>query len=46
VPETLLSGNHEQIRQWRTQAAMEKTARLRPDLTEAATADFKYDRKN
>jgi tRNA (guanine37-N1)-methyltransferase len=46
VPETLLSGNHEQIRQWRTQAALEKTARLRPDLKEAAPADFKYDRKN
>ncbi|HEX5431697.1 MAG TPA: tRNA (guanosine(37)-N1)-methyltransferase TrmD [Bryobacteraceae bacterium] len=32
VPETLLSGNHEEIRRWRWQAALEKTARLRPDL--------------
>ncbi len=32
VPEVLLSGNHEQIRLWRREAAMEKTARLRPDL--------------
>jgi len=32
VPEILLGGNHEQIRQWRRQAAIEKTARLRPDL--------------
>jgi tRNA (guanine37-N1)-methyltransferase len=32
VPETLLSGNHEQIRQWRQQAALEKTRRNRPDL--------------
>ena len=32
VPEVLLGGNHEQIRQWRRRAAMEKTARLRPDL--------------
>ena len=32
VPEALLSGNHEQIRIWRRQAALEKTARLRPDL--------------
>jgi len=32
VPEALLSGNHERIRQWRRQAALEKTARLRPDL--------------
>lgn len=46
VPEVLLSGNHEQIRRWRQQAALEKTARLRPDLQEAAQADFKYDRKN
>ncbi len=32
VPEVLLSGNHEQIRIWRREAAIEKTARLRPDL--------------
>jgi tRNA (guanine37-N1)-methyltransferase len=32
VPETLLSGNHEQIRQWRRQRALEKTWRKRPDL--------------
>ena len=32
VPDVLIGGNHEQIRQWRMQAAREKTARLRPDL--------------
>lgn len=32
APEVLLSGNHEQVRRWRKRAAMEKTARLRPDL--------------
>lgn len=32
VPDTLLGGNHEEIRRWRKQAAYEKTARLRPDL--------------
>jgi len=32
VPDVLLSGNHEQIRQWRRQAAREKTAKNRPDL--------------
>jgi tRNA (guanine37-N1)-methyltransferase len=32
VPEILLSGNHEEIRRWRQRAALEKTARLRPDL--------------
>jgi tRNA (guanine37-N1)-methyltransferase len=34
VPETLLGGNHEEIRKWRQRAALEKTARLRPDLLE------------
>jgi len=34
VPETLLSGHHEQIRRWRRQAALEKMERLRPDLAE------------
>ncbi|MEN6532036.1 MAG: tRNA (guanosine(37)-N1)-methyltransferase TrmD [Bryobacteraceae bacterium] len=33
-PEVLLSGNHEEIRRWRSKAALEKTARLRPDLLE------------
>jgi tRNA (guanine37-N1)-methyltransferase len=32
APEVLLGGNHEQIRQWRLKAALEKTARCRPDL--------------
>jgi len=32
APEVLLSGNHEEIRRWRRQAALEKTARLRPEL--------------
>ena len=32
VPEVLLGGNHEQIRRWRRQAALEKTHRNRPDL--------------
>jgi tRNA (guanine37-N1)-methyltransferase len=32
VPDMLLSGNHEQIRQWRRQRALEKTWRRRPDL--------------
>lgn len=34
APEILLNGHHEQIRKWRKQAALEKTARLRPDLLE------------
>lgn len=32
VPEVLLSGNHEEVRRWRRRAALEKTARLRPEL--------------
>jgi tRNA (guanine37-N1)-methyltransferase len=32
IPDTLLSGHHEEIRKWRKQAAQEKTARQRPDL--------------
>ena len=38
VPEVLLGGNHEQIRKWRKQAALEKTARLRPDLKDGPAA--------
>jgi len=32
APEVLLNGNHEEIRKFRRHAALEKTARLRPDL--------------
>ena len=35
APEVLLGGNHAHIRQWREQAAHEKTARLRPDLLDS-----------
>ena len=37
VPEALMSGNHEEIRRWRRQRALEKTLRNRPDLLEGAT---------
>jgi tRNA (guanine37-N1)-methyltransferase len=36
VPEALMSGNHEEIRKWRHQRALEKTLRNRPDLLEGA----------
>jgi tRNA (guanine37-N1)-methyltransferase len=36
IPDVLLNGNHEEIRRWRRQAALDKTARLRPDLLEPA----------
>ena len=32
VPETLISGDHEAVRKWRHDAAVEKTKRNRPDL--------------
>jgi tRNA (guanine37-N1)-methyltransferase len=32
VPQALLTGNHEEIRRWRRQKALEKTLRNRPDL--------------
>src|ERR1700691_4537979 len=36
VPEALMSGNHEEIRKWRRQRALEKTLRNRPELLEGA----------
>jgi tRNA (guanine37-N1)-methyltransferase len=36
VPEVLSSGNHEQIRRWRRERALEKTLKNRPDLLETA----------
>jgi tRNA (guanine37-N1)-methyltransferase len=32
VPDILVSGHHEQVRQWRRQAALERTRQRRPDL--------------
>ena len=37
VPDVLISGNHEDIRRWRRQRALEKTLRNRPDLLDGAT---------
>lgn len=34
VPDVLLSGNHERIRDWEIQQSLERTRRLRPDLLE------------
>jgi tRNA (guanine37-N1)-methyltransferase len=36
VPEALVSGNHDEIRRWRRQRALEKTFRYRPELLERA----------
>jgi tRNA (guanine37-N1)-methyltransferase len=32
VPDVLVSGHHEQVREWRRQAALERTRQRRPDL--------------
>ncbi|MGA2419608.1 MAG: tRNA (guanosine(37)-N1)-methyltransferase TrmD [Candidatus Acidiferrum sp.] len=34
VPEVLIGGNHAEVAKWRSQAALEKTRRNRPDLLE------------
>ena len=39
VPEVLAGGDHMQVRRWRREAALRKTARNRPDLLEAAALD-------
>jgi tRNA (guanine37-N1)-methyltransferase len=36
VPEVLAGGNHEQVRRWRREKALEKTLRNRPDLLQHA----------
>lgn len=36
VPEVLAGGNHEQIRRWRRERALEKTLKNRPDLLDVA----------
>jgi tRNA (guanine37-N1)-methyltransferase len=38
VPEVLLGGNHEEIRRWRREKALEKTRRNRPDLLAGAAS--------
>jgi tRNA (guanine37-N1)-methyltransferase len=35
VPEVLINGNHQQIRNWRREQALKKTLRNRPDLLES-----------
>jgi tRNA (guanine37-N1)-methyltransferase len=39
VPEVLLSGNHAEIRRWRTREALARTLALRPDLLPGAELD-------
>ena len=39
VPEVLMYGNHDEIRRWRRQKALEKTVRNRPDLLDGRGAE-------
>ena len=39
VPEVLLSGNHQEVRQWRRQQALRRTFERRPDLLSKAELD-------
>ena len=41
VPEVLLSGNHEKIRQWRLQQSLVRTKQRRPDLLDKLELDDK-----
>ena len=40
VPDILLSGNHEKIREWRREEAVKLTEKLRPDLLEKEKIDI------
>lgn len=42
VPEVLLSGHHEQIRQWRLKKRVEKTLLVRPDLLQKGLETGRY----
>ncbi|HUQ44125.1 MAG TPA: tRNA (guanosine(37)-N1)-methyltransferase TrmD [Candidatus Limnocylindria bacterium] len=44
VPDVLVGGNHEAVRQWRRQAALERTRAQRPDLLPADAPDHVADR--
>jgi len=40
VPDVLLNGNHAEIEKWRSQQALEKTRKYRPDLLEGENGDM------
>ena len=45
VPEILLSGNHEKVRQWRRMQALRRTKSRRPDMYEKLDLSSKQDKK-
>ena len=45
VPEILLSGNHEKVRQWRRKQSLRRTRQRRPDMYEKLDLSSKQDKK-
>ena len=45
VPQILLSGNHEKVRQWRRKQALRRTRARRPDMYEKLDLSSKQDKK-
>ena len=45
VPEILLSGNHEKVRQWRRKQSLRRTKERRPDMYEKLDLSSKQDKK-
>ena len=45
VPQILLSGNHEKVRQWRRKQALRRTKARRPDMYEKLDLSSKQDKK-
>ena len=47
VPEVLLSGDHEEVRKWREEMSLKRTARRRPDLLDGNVSNIlKTENKN
>jgi tRNA (guanine37-N1)-methyltransferase len=45
VPQILLSGNHEKVRQWRRKQSLRRTQARRPDMYEKLDLSSKQDKK-
>jgi tRNA (guanine37-N1)-methyltransferase len=45
VPQILLSGNHEKVRQWRRKQSLRRTLARRPDMYEKLDLSSKQDKK-
>jgi len=45
VPQILLSGNHEKVRQWRRKQSLRRTKARRPDMYAVVDLSSKQDKK-